>query len=191
MRGVYFIVMVGAMGGIGSSPLARGLPQAPKPGRRLGGIIPACAGFTTAIRLTRASTKDHPRLRGVYDIGVQSPVTSPGSSPLARGLLTAGSINSGWRRIIPACAGFTKDGEWTDGEPQDHPRLRGVYLRCAAGRPAPKGSSPLARGLRCHSEDRVDGGGIIPACAGFTSCRGRLVVAHQDHPRLRGVYDLM
>ena len=51
-------------------------------------------------------------------------------------------------RIIPARAGFTII--WTgDREPvEDHPRSRGVY----GGRPVfvgmPRGSSPLARGLR-------------------------------------------
>ena len=50
------------------------------------------------------------------------------------------------------------------------------------------GSSPLARGLRRLRryegvEDR-----IIPARAGFTTCRSGCAQHHSDHPRSRGVY---
>ena len=50
------------------------------------------------------------------------------------------------------------------------------------------GSSPLARGLPRHQEPRAEGGGIIPARAGFTWGRRRSWERRTDHPRSRGVY---
>ena len=76
--------------------------------------------------------KDHPRSRGVYPIRVIEPISSTGSSPLARGLLA-----SVWREdtvdgIIPARAGFTATLDIAPTEIQDHPRSRGVYMRRTA-----------------------------------------------------------
>ena len=51
------------------------------------------------------------------------------------------------------------------------------------------GSSPLARGLLHGAQ--IDAGlpGIIPARAGFTRWRSRILSPVGDHPRSRGVYD--
>ena len=72
--------------------------------------------------------------------------------------------------IIPARAGFT--GFDCSGLIQyvDHPRSRGVYSSPTLKRISPRGSSPLARGLRYRQASH-------PA-------RG------EDHPRSRGVYFL-
>ena len=70
-------------------------------------IIPARAGFTSRLRATSSTSRDHPRSRGVYfGLDPNSPLTG-GSSPLARGLprLLAGAGHL--PRIIPARAGFT------------------------------------------------------------------------------------
>ena len=50
----------------GSSPLARGLHQERREHSRQLGIIPARAGFTSALLSHAKSTMDHPRSRGVY-----------------------------------------------------------------------------------------------------------------------------
>ena len=50
------------------------------------------------------------------------------------------------------------------------------------------GSSPLARGLRAPGAGQLVGSGIIPARAGFTAHRRRLLPRAGDHPRSRGVY---
>ena len=73
---------------------------------------------------------------------------------------------------------------------QDHPRSRGVYTSTNCARAWPRGSSPLARGLRAWV--RTDRGidGIIPARAGFTSRTIGRWPASWDHPRSRGVYGL-
>ena len=50
------------------------------------------------------------------------------------------------------------------------------------------GSSPLARGLRGDLGGAGEGGGIIPARAGFTLPPKRRLARAPDHPRSRGVY---
>ena len=52
------------------------------------------------------------------------------------------------------------------------------------------GSSPLARGLRGAWLGCREGGGIIPARAGFTWLRPRPRSLRWDHPRSRGVYPM-
>ena len=72
----------------GSSPLARGLPYGDGRGSSFTGIIPARAGFTRPRRAGGPAAPDHPRSRGVYARRRGRRRPAPGSSPLARGLLT-------------------------------------------------------------------------------------------------------
>ena len=172
----------------GSSPLARGLHQDRRPGRRLLGIIPARAGFTSTTTSCPASSRDHPRSRGVYE-GTTSTKTVPaGSSPLARGLPAGDAQDDGAAGIIPARAGFTTICTWLQDLFQDHPRSRGVYVRDQLRTEEARGSSPLARGLRRRRRNIIPRDGIIPARAGFTYEVCLLSVCCEDHPRSRGVY---
>ena len=188
-RGVYWPERPAWTLSSGSSPLARGLPDAEL--GRLGGprIIPARAGFTATPRMCPMTSADHPRSRGVYPArpagcrsrqwiiparaGFTPETTSTsscrrGSSPLARGLRPPGRTGVPGRRIIPARAGFTDPRPRPPPRPRDHPRSRGV----------------LRGPVRCVRA----GPGIIPARAGFTP-RGRSPRSqHGDHPRSRGVY---
>ena len=153
----------------GSSPLARGLPEADWPRRREDRIIPARAGFTTAFRLPAASARDHPRSRGVYH------------APSQRLALE--------RRIIPARAGFTRPASRSRRRRWDHPRSRGVYAHMTMVPIGTAGSSPLARGLPACGSDGGAQHRIIPARAGFTARNWRNELADEgDHPRSRGVY---
>ena len=152
----------------GSSPLARGLPESFRSGRRFLGIIPARAGFTCWRVLLSCRVL--------------------GSSPLARGLLPRNSCCIIPSRIIPARAGFTPLVRNHGPRPRDHPRSRGVYFRMFHAETTMFGSSPLARGLLClgyccHGPRR-----IIPARAGFTWPVTYRVGRPPDHPRSRGVY---
>ena len=70
----------------GSSPHARGLLDGMLPVNVVGGIIPACAGFTAMTLLGIMNVKDHPRMRGVYAAPAVRPQGGVGSSPHARGL---------------------------------------------------------------------------------------------------------
>ena len=167
-RGVYAPNPESASSCSGSSPLARGLRRPQQPSVPVAGIIPARAGFTEVMCARSADFADHPRSRGVYSSSAVSPISSTGSSPLARGLLLHGVALGRGYGIIPARAGFTLQELPIKQLDQDHPRSRGVYS-----------AAPGHWVQRC---------GIIPARAGFTSQRQRDERLHRDHPRSRGVY---
>ena len=187
-RGVYSERKIEMNLKTGSSPLARGLRRPAGRCRTCAGIIPARAGFTVHFRLSSLLGWDHPRSRGVYAALIHSYSPGPGSSPLARGLLSRPRTALGVPRIIPARAGFTfVSRETTEGD-QDHPRSRGVYARARCAQKARTGSSPLARGLpRAPGRQRA-AARIIPARAGFTHLLIPTIGRNPDHPRSRGVY---
>ena len=76
-----------------------------------------------------SASQDHPRSRGVYAGAGFGFMVGAGSSPLARGLLTASDELVRAGRIIPARAGFTAHVEIVLSLFWDHPRSRGVYNR--------------------------------------------------------------
>ena len=187
-RGVYEPESAPSSPPCGSSPLARGLHHYRIIYRPETRIIPARAGFTRRSRPTGCTTRDHPRSRGVY-MGSRSAGTGiAGSSPLARGLLGLGVRRGPGRGIIPARAGFTGRAEGRGLHHPDHPRSRGVYGPTPSARWPPRGSSPLARGLRNATCCYTHCARIIPARAGFTAARARVESSLSDHPRSRGVY---
>ena len=147
-RGVYTSSALTGARACGSSPLARGLPEAHLCGSLAVGIIPARAGFTPHRPGGGAPAQDHPRSRGVYIRICDALGIRPGSSPLARGLHGGLSFSPvrGW--IIPARAGFTTRTTSPASSARDHPRSRGVYLLRPSSRQGHNGSSPLARGLQ-------------------------------------------
>ena len=155
---------------LGSSPLARGLPEVNVVVSESHRIIPARAGFTTSMSALLVCGADHPRSRGVYVALVPPTIMRPGSSPLARGLRRRPTPASRALRIIPARAGFTQRELQRLGNHPDHPRSRGVYFSLRRPSSRRMGSSPLARGLLQPVVVIQTLGGIIPARAGFTSC---------------------
>ena len=187
-RGVYSQAAVSATTTPGSSPLARGLRRSPRARRRPPGIIPARAGFTTALSWSAHRVTDHPRSRGVYQSHSAQPVISVGSSPLARGLPSKSVMRSFRDRIIPARAGFTRPDGPSRTAKKDHPRSRGVYSILSRPGLRISGSSPLARGLHCFDGDPLSLDRIIPARAGFTAYNIAGNNIATDHPRSRGVY---
>ena len=172
----------------GSSPLARGLPPGDGVGGRDLGIIPARAGFTKTPQPKPSRNGDHPRSRGVYASPSSAGHTSIGSSPLARGLLSAMDALISAAGIIPARAGFTLGPGVLPAGHEDHPRSRGVYLATSRSTSSAHGSSPLARGLPLMRRTGRAGERIIPARAGFTGPVRDHPSPGGDHPRSRGVY---
>ena len=172
----------------GSSPHARGLRHVH--GCHDGGfrIIPARAGFTVSELGDGDGGQDHPRTRGVYLIISRAPLTTPGSSPHARGLLVGEGVALAAERIIPARAGFTPRQKGLAPQRWDHPRTRGVYTTHCAGTETTDGSSPHARGLLQIGGRRPGRSRIIPARAGFTLPVAAGGFFIWDHPRTRGVY---
>ena len=106
-RGVYGDLSPGAQTAVGSSPLARGLPDRGLTEIMDGRIIPARAGFTPAPYRWTPTYPDHPRSRGVYEEQRNQAMATIGSSPLARGLQTRSPSSDPSGGIIPARAGFT------------------------------------------------------------------------------------
>ena len=111
-----------------------------------------------------------------------------GSSPLARGLLTAYQGCLCVLGIIPARAGFTFIFSFPSDSGEDHPRSRGVYHSSPLLSVFLRGSSPLARGLQIETMGFSHSFGIIPARAGFTGRSCGWHAPRSDHPRSRGVY---
>ena len=126
-RGVYPSTPSRSSASTGSSPLARGLPDAE-----------AC---------NPSARRDHPRSRGVYPSLRDSRNDPSGSSPLARGLREQHRHHGQDRGIIPARAGFTAGADAGGAGVEDHPRSRGVYGSLFFSNLTWSGLSPLARGL--------------------------------------------
>ena len=180
--------MVAAASSAGSSPLARGLRSSCRRLLLACRIIPARAGFTWGRRWWRGASRDHPRSRGVYLRSMVQGLTGIGSSPLARGLRAEAGTQLKVMRIIPARAGFTLGRPNRIVRGADHPPSRGVYDGLIWIQAVPRGSSPLARGLRRVEALLHLGHRIIPARAGFTAASTCRPSRPTDHPRSRGVY---
>ena len=187
-RGVYVCLTLFPKASEGSSPLARGLLRAFKFVVVFGGIIPARAGFTSALSVVSLIVSDHPRSRGVYPLDPRAAAFIAGSSPLARGLHDSRPLQAIYEGIIPARAGFTPTHKPRYRIARDHPRSRGVYAMASTRLGSGSGSSPLARGLLVYERDEDGDERIIPARAGFTSSPGCPGPSWRDHPRSRGVY---
>ena len=146
-RGVYGFCGVCVAVAAGSSPHARGLPVTDATQPENAGIIPARAGFTDRRNSPHNAAPDHPRTRGVYAAHAQPLTLSRGSSPHARGLPIPVLRLFVVVGIIPARAGFTRDGGIPGFAMWDHPRTRGVYTLDLSQGGFRLGSSPHARGL--------------------------------------------
>ena len=91
--------------------------------------------------------RDHPRLRGEYKRIRLIFRIRKGSPPLTRGILKKEHGYTQASRITPAYAGNTPDEHVEGMATEDHPRLRGEYLKIAITQLTDKGSPPLTRGI--------------------------------------------
>ena len=73
---------------------------------------------------------------------------------------------------------------------RDHPCLRGEYFTGWLVLKYPTGSLPLTRGILRAPFPAFADVGITPACAGNTSASHMQGPPAQDHPRLRGEYNM-
>ena len=92
----------------GSSPHVRGALTIQRPQFASLGIIPACAGSTLTLAVSRSRARDHPRMCGEhFELGYVL-LGVMGSSPHVRGALSGLSTSTLVPGIIPACAGSTR-----------------------------------------------------------------------------------
>ena len=91
----------------GSSPRMRGAPRSLLPLLDDMRIIPADAGSTQAVILTRTIPEDHPRGCGEHAWLTADDLKTRGSSPRMRGAQIPDSLSRGLPGIIPADAGST------------------------------------------------------------------------------------
>ena len=96
-----------------------------------------------------------------------------------------------YRGIIPAHAGCTEGDECRRAHLPDHPRSRGVHFVVVCWLVGRWGSSPLTRGARGEHRGVVPLTRIIPAHAGCTGPHGRCSAPPSDHPRSRGVHEVL
>ena len=157
---------------LGSSPHVRGTLPHSRGRTEHHGIIPACAGNTSLVRLFLSSMRDHPRMCGEHRSTVRQFLGHKGSSPHVRGThLDPDQARQG-QGIIPACAGNTPVYAASVFEVWDHPRMCGEHHSTRKPRQMAGGSSPHVRGTHLRLMQHIDLSGIIPACAGNTRvCR--------------------
>ena len=113
-------------------------------------------------------------------------VTPLGSSPHVRGARRLWSVFGSVTGIIPACAGSTRSTTARSPGIRDHPRMCGEHWQCPPKPAWSSGSSPHMRGARAPRAISKRWVGIIPACAGSTSCGSGLPLGSRDHPRMCG-----
>ena len=113
-------------------------------------------------------------------------IGSTGSSPPARGTLSAADVAVPDARFIPACAGNTSLIRVSWVRISVHPRLRGEHGIESCLSVICLGSSPPARGTRGGSGLKGRIYRFIPACAGNTAPGTTISPSPSVHPRLRG-----
>ncbi len=185
-RGEHAAASMASVGGVGSSPLARGA-QWPADGARGGrGLIPARAGSTQLLDATLALRGAHPRSRGEHSRNATAQPVSFGSSPLAPGAPAAAVTTVAVAGLIPARAGSTRSSSPALSRIRAHPRSRGEHPSSRSRTGPATGSSPLARGAHIAHVATWVAGGLIPARAGSTSRRRCGRGSWAAHPRSRG-----
>ena len=160
----------------GSSPLARGTPELLGLASIRVRFIPACAGNSAYWLATSPIAAVHPRLRGELGRRLLNQSTAYGSSPLARGTPSKAGSAGTFERFIPACAGNSNDSRTQRRFKSVHPRLRGELFKTKKEAREFAGSSPLARGTLPPSRAVVAKRRFIPACAGNSQRKKRLII---------------
>ena len=111
----------------GSSPHVRGARKDSPLRRCHSGIIPACAGSTLTLAVSRSRARDHPRMCGEHPIQGKPARVGTGSSPHVRGALAQRHGTIVASGIIPACAGSTHGIHARSENFGDHPRMCGEH----------------------------------------------------------------
>ena len=111
---------------------------------------------------------------------------SLGSSPLARGLLSAGIAAHRRAGAIPGARGLPKPPSLRCVPWLDHPRRRGASPGWTNWSMPNSGPSPAARGLPILDSKPANRVGTIPAQAGPAAATHQRCDHQRDHPRATG-----
>ena len=127
--GENLLEVIEAVTGCGSSPRVRGKLIATAMRQLSLGLIPACAGKTSAHSYCPTLPRAHPRVCGENAAFMRRRYSRAGSSPRVRGKLAATDSIEDMTRLIPACAGKTDVIAVQGAEWQAHPRVCGENMR--------------------------------------------------------------
>ena len=165
----------------GLSPRVRGKHCDAVQAGEVPGSIPACAGETINCRKRAIPRGVYPRVCGGNHVQSAHRVTERGLSPRVRGKPKKLRFSPRYPRSIPACAGETDPGDFTDRFGEVYPRVCGGNGGDDAAADDGKGLSPRVRGKPVCGHSPASRVRSIPACAGETR--------HPAPPRKnRGVY---
>ena len=170
----------------GSSPRVRGKRGRGREGRRLRGLIPACAGKTTEPTPSRENWRAHPRVCGENCTQPSPPWPLMGSSPRVRGKQEGAGGEPCRVGLIPACAGKTGSPASLTSGGRAHPRVCGENEGALRSVLARWGSSPRVRGKLTPITIVAIPTRLIPACAGKTVRDRSRAAADRAHPRVCG-----
>ena len=170
----------------GLSPLARGTPNRQRVTWLALRFIPAGAGNTRPTPIIVATAPVYPRWRGEHSIYVSDLTGDIGLSPLARGTLPAKWVLFHILRFIPAGAGNTARKVGAISYPAVYPRWRGEHLCAYYVNKWYSGLSPLARGTPFPATSLFSHHRFIPAGAGNTVSRLKVLTLFPVYPRWRG-----
>ena len=152
----------------GSSPRVRGKRYgSPLPAHK-DRLIPACAGKTGGVRGVSCDGGAHPRVCGENGVPGADNTKIEGSSPRVRGKPSCRLSPQNRPRLIPACAGKTRDNADAASVARAHPRVCGENVAWSSREMMCSGSSPRVRGKLHRVFPGLVWPGLIPACAGKT-----------------------
>ena len=174
------------MNRLGSSPLTRGKQVARVHADRVGGLIPAHAGKTSAEPDHILPHRAHPRSRGENRPCDSHSAEIAGSSPLTRGKPATYQVTAKLGGLIPAHAGKTSRPPWASYPAWAHPRSCGENTRKMGFAAIVAGSSPLTRGKQAASRGCCVAARLIPAHARKTPARPEPQASARAHPHSHG-----
>ncbi len=170
----------------GSSPPTRGTPLPPRMRTGRDRFIPAHAGNTATSHPGDPSCAVHPRPRGEHELQRQLIIALAGSSPPTRGTLAQHCVTARAVRFIPAHAGNTASRSNASCTCAVHPRPRGEHRVSSSRSSSSTGSSPPTRGTPARRPPGCQSVRFIPAHAGNTAAKHRVLEPAAVHPRPRG-----
>ena len=176
----------GNSGVTGSSPRVRGKQRFWVWCWSLLGLIPACAGKTLTFPAQRTPRWAHPRVCGENSCSGACSCSVAGSSPRVRGKRFRGPRQPEPARLIPACAGKTRENRAARSHVAAHPRVCGENCSYSHGSPGSVGSSPRVRGKPLPIPPHPIQSRLIPACAGKTHHSEAPEGRGRAHPRVCG-----